>query len=141
MLQTVGYSTTTIKRSRLHNKCVFRVELDESQCKCVESLHSDRIYIHIFASYYVTHCRVNVFLFSFLFFRTSPCITVFLFLKSGDFASEDMTVSFRVWLSETISAGSGITVLIACGLKYFTCLSSAGVTLYWPCEQVVYMLL
>ena len=40
-----------------------------------------------------------MFLFSFLFFLTFPCITVFLFLKSGDFASGDMTVSFRVWLS------------------------------------------
>ena len=40
-----------------------------------------------------------MFLFPFLFFLlTSPCITVFLFLKSGDFASGDMTVSFRVWL-------------------------------------------
>ena len=34
----------------------------------------------------------------FLFFFTSPCIAVFLFPKSGDFESEDMTVSFRVWL-------------------------------------------
>ena len=42
-----------------------------------------------------------MFLFPFLFFfLTSPCITVFLFLESGDFASGDMTVSFRVWLSE-----------------------------------------
>ena len=24
-----------------HNNCVFRVELDESQCKCVESVHSN----------------------------------------------------------------------------------------------------
>ena len=35
---------------------------------------------------------------------------------------------FGFWV-ETISAGSGITVLL-CGLKYVTCLSSAGVTLY-----------
>ena len=50
--------------------------------------------------YYVTHCRVNVFKVPFIFvFLTSPCITVFLFLKSGDFASGDMTVSLRVWLS------------------------------------------
>ena len=54
----------------------------------------------IFALYYVTHCRVNVFLFPFLFLLTSPCITVFLLPKSGDFASRDIiTVSFRVWLS------------------------------------------
>ena len=56
-------------------------------------------FLFFIASYYVTHCRVNVFLFPFLFFCTSPCITVFLFLKSGDFASGDMTVSFHVWLS------------------------------------------
>ena len=30
--------------------------------------------------------------------------------------------------------GSGLTVPIACGLKYFTCLSSASVTLYSPCK-------
>ena len=43
-----------------------------------------------------------MFLFPFHFFLslTSPCITVFLFPKSGEFASRDMTVSFRVWLSE-----------------------------------------
>ena len=34
-----------------------------------------------------------------LFFLTSPCITVFIFPKKGDFASWDITVSFRVWLS------------------------------------------
>ena len=59
----------------------------------------------IFALYYVTHYRVNVFLFPFVF-------------------------GFR---EGTISAGSGITVLL-CGLKYFTCLSSEGVTLYSPCK-------
>ena len=69
-----------------HN-CVFRVELDESQCKCV--------------------C-VSV---SFLFFLTSPCTTVFpffllpdpvegVYLYSRDcLASRDMTVSFCVWRS------------------------------------------
>ena len=41
----------------------------------------------------------------------------------------------------TISAGSSSITVLLCGLKYFTCLSSAGVTLYLPCEQVVYMLL
>ena len=60
---------------------------------------------NIFASYYVTHCRVKAFLFPFVF-------------------------GFR---KGTISAGSGITVLL-CGLKYFICLPSAGVTLYSPCK-------
>ena len=88
-----------------HYKCVFRVELDESQCKCVEPLHSDRILFLLrtmlrIVGYYVAHCRVNVFKVPFIFFfLTSSCIIVFLFLKSGDFASGDMTVSFRVWLS------------------------------------------
>ena len=41
--------------------------LDESQCKCVEFLHSDGSFF-FFSSYYVTHCRVNVFCFLFFFF-------------------------------------------------------------------------
>ena len=77
------------------------MELDESQCKCDESLHSDGRLFVFFSSYYVTHYRVNVFLFSpcIAVFLFSPCIAVFLFPKSGDFASGNMTVSFRVWLS------------------------------------------
>ena len=57
-------------------------------------------YTFIFASCYVTHCRVNVFLFPFLFFCSYLSSHYRIpFLKSGDFASEDMTVAFRVWLS------------------------------------------
>ena len=45
-------------------------------------------------------------------------------------ASRDMTVAFRVWLSGRYDfRRNGITVLL-CRLKYCTCLSSAGVTLY-----------
>ena len=106
MSQTVGYSKQQqqqkIARNCVqHNKCVFRVELDESQSKCVESLHSDRRFFFL-ASYYVTHCSVNmfkvpfIFLFYFSYLSLYYCIP---FLKSGDFASGDMTVSFRVWLS------------------------------------------
>ena len=40
-----------------------------------------------------------MFLFPSIIFFTSPCIAVFLFPKSGDFVSRDITVSFRVWLS------------------------------------------
>ena len=29
---------------------------------------------------------------------------------------------------------NGVTVLLLCGLKCFTCLSSAGVTFYLPCK-------
>ena len=90
------FNKKKVARNCVQLTCVFRVEREESH-KCVESLHSDGRFI--FASYYVTHCRVNVFLFPFLFFLTSPCTTVPLFPNSGEFASRDMTVSFRVWLS------------------------------------------
>ena len=47
MLQTVGYSTNKkrVVRDCVQLKCVYRVELEESQCKCVESLHSDGILV------------------------------------------------------------------------------------------------
>ena len=65
-----------------HNNCVFRVELDESLCKCV----------------YVSVSSI------FLFFV--PLVVLYLirqrlcYLYSRDcLASRDMTVSCRVWLS------------------------------------------
>ena len=72
-------SKKKIARNCVEHNCVFRVELDESQCKC-------RFFLVLCYA-----CRVNVFLFPFVF-------------------------GFRIGM---ISAGSGITVLL-CGLKQFT---------------------
>ena len=68
-------------------------------------------------------------LFGYLFRKSCTCY-LFLLEESDCSASRDMTVAFRVWLSDKYDFHrNGITVLL-CGLKYFTCLSSAGVTLH-----------
>ena len=103
MLQAAGYSTKKVAHNCVQLKCVYRVEREENQCKCVKYLHNGRLFLLRTIDYFCfvpSHCRMNVFLFPFLFFfLTFPCITVFKFPKSGDFASRDMIISFRVWLS------------------------------------------
>ena len=82
---------------------------------------------------YFLQCRVNICYLIFLFFcylfRKSIC---YLFLLEESDCSRLGTLPFSLVFDfrvGAISAGSGIAVLL-CGLKYFTCLSSAGVTLY-----------
>ena len=89
-----------------HKKGVFRVELDEIQCLYTATGNFVCVLV-------VTHCRVDMCYLSLLL----P-VQEKLYL---------LPFVFGFW--KMISAGSGRTALL-CGFKYFTCLSSAGVTLY-----------
>ena len=69
-------------------ECVFRVELDESQCLCIATEN----FVCVLVCYALLGENMLPVFFCYLYSR--DCL-----------ASRDMTVAFRVWLSEMIAVG------------------------------------